>query len=192
MRAFAAHSTGGSPTSPTFQCTKNPSALLYIDGKRGLVAHDLNTDRERVLVDWQPTNRILMFRVAFDGQTIALQRERGVDKERVETLEVRAPDGTIHAILERPPAKRAALAAWTPAGDIVFEERTLAPDTSNVVNHLWTIAATGGAPHDVGFAVEFAGQNLVTVRPDGQQFAYTEDKLDCELLALPHLFPQRR
>jgi len=178
--------------SPIFQCARNPSALLYLDAKRGLVAHDLATDRERVLLDWSQTNRILMFKVAFDGKTIALQRARGRDKEPVETLEVRTPDGTIHPILERPSAKAPALVAWTPSGDLLFEERVLAPDLSNVVNHLWKIASTGGAPHDVGFTVVFGGQNPVTVRPDGQQFAYTEDKMDCDLLVIPHLFAPRR
>lgn len=172
-----------------FHWTHSDASVGYNRASVGVVAHDLSTHQEQVIVPDPPRGSILSFGFAPDGQTLAYSSNRGDGPvDGVASLEVRPP-GEAPRVLVTLPGRRAVLfQGWTGDGrELIYSSRTEA----SPIPRLWRIPATGGRAADMNIPLDTPhNQNFVALAPDGRCIAHTAGRTAFEIWSLDALLPE--
>jgi len=163
---------------PSFQCEPGGRELFYADA-RGVVAHDLSSGGERIVVPKGARSTIGPIGISPDGRTVAFVGRTAAAAGDTVTLEVQAIGGTPRELLRVTPPNDLWFQVWTPDGrDILFTQWTGTPSARP---RLWRIPAAGGQPRDTQFELRTPPGNLGSLSPDGRRIAYTERERFWEL-----------
>lgn len=155
---------------PYFRSAPNGRDFLYVDS-RGIVAKDLSTDDERVVVPRGGRSSVGPFGISPDGGSIAFVGRTAAEGGEMVTLEVQSAGGAARELLQVRPPNNLWFQLWTPDGrDILFSQWR---STGGPSRQVWRIPAAGGEPRDTGFAFSNA-MNIGSLSPDGRRVAYNE------------------
>ena len=174
--------TGTDGNLGAFECTRDGRTLLYLSRTRGLVAHDLSSGHEAVLIP-QPFGRFVL---SPDGRSIAfgVVTHHGDDADDTNVIKVRAPDGQSRVIVDPQGRGVVFLQGW--ASDSLGILFTTAPSwQADAVGHLWRTDPQGQTKHDMGLAVLGNTTNHMSVTRDGRRLLYTEAESFQELHTSP-------
>jgi len=146
----------------------------YVDPRRGLIARDVATGTEDVVVPVSRGSRPSRFFLSPDGRSIALLR---VDDEASSAvLEVRGRQGRPRALVRTNAGTALDFHGWTPDGQaLLYSQGSRSPLP------LWRISVHGGPPMDMRLPWTQT-PNVMSVSPDGDRIAYTENTFLTELL----------
>jgi hypothetical protein len=158
------------------QFTPDGRAFLYTDPRRGIIAHDLASGRDEVVVPVRAESRPGRFAMSPDGHALAFVRLAGPEDTLGSTIEVQRPGRRPVVLVQAAWPEAITLHAWTPNGTHLLYARS----RGDALGSLWRIAADGGTPVDLRFRI-FGGPNAISVHPDGQRIAYAERVLSPEL-----------
>jgi serine/threonine protein kinase/Tol biopolymer transport system component len=164
--------------------------IYYLRRGLGVIAHDLETHREDVIVPKASRDVAFSLVVSPDGSQIAFtssEQNAGTTIIEVVTLHDRQRHD-IH-VLQSPTA--AYVHAWTRDGrELLY---TTATRGSDLPHRLWRISASGGEPHDMGLAIEGNTQaNKAALSPAGDRLAFTEGVPEWQLWVMSDFLPAAR
>ena len=151
--------------------------FLYRDGDRGIIAHDVKSATETVIVDGAPVGP---FRVARDGGSLAYTQPIRSADSRVTALMVQTHRGPARELLRVRHPEQLMAQAWTPAGDGVLY--TLA--SGDRPHDLWVMPVSGAPARRLGVSFIRSGSsepNGLTLNVDGATIAYPERVVQSEL-----------
>lgn len=154
---------GQNVASQSFQYSPDGREFFYLDRARGIVARNLTTGEERVVVATEASASLGVFALSPDGQSIAFRRTRN----GVNTLEVQAMNGTPRTLVT---LKDEALRSvdWTPdSQDLLYSKGPIEQ------RPLWRVSVRGGEPRDTHFSLTTPA-NSISFSPDGRRVVYTE------------------
>src|SRR5579864_2224910 len=163
--------TGTDSNQGNFECTRDGRTLLYKSQTRGLVAHDLSSARETVVIP-PPVNRC---QLSPNGRWIAFEvvTHHGDNADDTNVIKVRAPDGQIRVVVDPQGHGVVYLQSW--ASDAVGILYTVAPSwQTDAVGHLWRTDPQGKTKQDLGLAVVGNTTNRMSLTRDGRRLLYTE------------------
>jgi Tol biopolymer transport system component len=156
--------------SPFFQFSPDGREFFYVDPTAGIVARDLTTGNERLVVSLGVNLEVWPFAIAPDGRSIAFRSHRADEH----TLQVQPLGGTRRELVRTKDGL--VFQAWTPDGRDLFYATGRSPEPAK----LWRIPARGGKPRDLQFVVG-STVNPISIRGDGRMVAYAERKARADL-----------
>jgi Tol biopolymer transport system component len=174
--------TGTDGNLGSFVCTRDGRTLLYQSLTRGLVAHDLSSGRETVVLP-PPVGRS---QLSPDGRSIAFEvvTHHGDNADDTNVIKLRAPDGQTRVVVDPQGHGVVHLQSW--ASNALGILYTAAPNWQNdAVGHLWRIDPEGQTKEDMGLAVVGNTTNRMSVTRDGRRLLYTEALSFQELRTTP-------
>jgi Tol biopolymer transport system component len=169
-------------TNPGFsEVSADGRDFLYGDNERGVVARNLESGLERVVVARRADAALGRFGLSPDGQSIAfVTRSRDDGVEAVTTIEIQSIGEASHVLVRAVAPERLDFQAFTQDGlSVVFIRAGLQSG-----QHLWRVAASGGEPHDVHLT-KANTPNAVSLSPDGRGIAYADPTYRQDLRVLP-------
>jgi Tol biopolymer transport system component len=158
------------------QLSTDGRALLFVDSRRGIVAHDIETGKETIVVAKGARSAIYKFGVSPDGLWVGFLSQPGGEGEGL-ALELQPRGGPARRLLTATSPATLEFQAWMPDSRSLLISRSTVG--ANKPDQLWRIAVTG-EPQDLHFAVSRA-VNQVSLSRDGSRLAYTEKNPFLEL-----------
>ena len=170
-----------------FRSSRDGRALLYVDPKRGIVAHELATGRETIRISLVPGSSFYVFGESPTDDAIAFAS--CADSRCV--LNVQVGDGPPRVLVSSP-TDDISFQGWTPDGRQILYTRdpratALAKDT---LVDLRVTPVTGGLSRSLHVPIFVSRGGRVDLRPDGRSIAYTEQDSFPELWARDGVFPR--
>jgi len=179
----------GLNTVPHSQYAPDGRRFLYVHPPRGIVARDLLTDHEQLVVP-NAGSQLGRFFISPDGSSIAYVGSTGGDARdpdavarSIDRLEVQPFGGRPRELARVKSPAWLTLHGWTPDGQHLLYAR----DAGSSPHRIWRIPASGGSPVDTRVAI-LPEPNPISLSPDGRRVAYTERVVQTELWITPVFF----
>lgn len=170
-----------------FRTSRDGRALLYLDPKRGIVAHELATGRETIRIPRVAGSRLYVFGESPTENAIAFSS--CLDNRCV--LNVQTGDGPPRVLVSSP-ADDMIFEGWTPDGRQILYTRDPRPGldlpTDTPVD-LRLIPVTGGPSRSLHVPIFIRRGGRVDLSPDGRWIAYAEQNSFPELWAQDGVVP---
>ena len=148
-----------------FHPTPDGRDLLYIDA-RGIIAHNLSDNSERVLAQTGSRTISGEFGITHDGMMLAFV-ERTTDGNDILTVQPLSSPAS-RELLRVPAASQLRFQQWSVNDEsILYSIRTRGSNDTR----LWRVPVAGGQPQDVHLTVN---PGLGSLSPDGHRVAYAE------------------
>lgn len=156
------------------QYSADGQTFFYLHPVTGVIARNLGTGAETIVVPATSRAQPSSFTVAPDERTIAfVASHHGAGPATLNVQRTGEPPVQLPTGRGTPPSN---VHGWTPDGRSVLFSRGAGRDTES----LWLVPAQGGPPIDLRFTFRTT-PNLVRLSPDGTRIAYTERVLQMEL-----------
>ncbi|MBK9240486.1 MAG: PD40 domain-containing protein [Acidobacteria bacterium] len=182
-----------------FRWSVDGRALLYMDAERGIVAHDLASGREAIVVDWKANKFLGFFGFAAspDGHSLAFGAQgAGSFAPAVFAQAFGGAPIDLFRLGSSEPGNRKLLnvLAWTPDNqEILFATLKFGLAVgSDVPYQLWRVPAAGGEPQNVGVRIPgFAPPYATSLSPDLKFVAYSVVERADEMWVMEQFLPPR-
>lgn len=171
-------------------------AFVYRHAPRGMVARDLTTGLENVVVDWkaQGLSGFHGLAVSPDGSSLAFAAMSVKDGVPGRAVFVQSGDGPPRELFRVSRQEFAVVQAWMPDGQAVLFTRYRQGQNAAVdPHHLWMVSVRDGAARDTTVRIPgFTQPYWVALSPDGRRIAYTAGMTSAELWMMENFLPPGR
>lgn len=170
------------------------NAFVYRHAPRGMVARDLSTGLERVVVDWK-ANGLRGFHglaVSPDGASLAFAAMSVRDGAPGRAVFVQTVDGRPRELFRVAAREFVVVQAWMPDGEhVLFTRYTQGQDAAVDPHHLWKVSVRDGDARDTTVRIPgFTQPYWVALSPNGRRLAYTAGMTSGELWVMENFLPR--
>jgi Tol biopolymer transport system component len=160
---------------------------FFYSGLGGIVARDLSSGDERIVVPLGDRDEIGRFGLSPNGQVVAFVSTVVSHGTAIYRLEAQTVGGTLRELWRTTEPLR--FQTWMPDGrDVLVTNKPTAP---NALAQLWRVPTAGGDRRDMHFAIIGNVDNPLSLNPDGRRLAYTERDSYAELVVRQRFWDSR-
>lgn len=168
-------------------------ALLFIHTPRGIVAHDLSSGQEAIVIDRKThaLTGLRGFAASPDGSSLAFSAGTGQGQTSARGVFVQISGGPPRELFRVKAPEFAVVQMWTPdSQEVLFTRFRQGQDALKDPHQLWTVSASGGEPRDTGVRIPgFTNFYPTALSSDGRRLAYTVGQTAAELWSMEKFLP---
>jgi Tol biopolymer transport system component len=164
--------------------------IFYLRRGHGVIAHDLATHQEKIIVRTGARDVAFSLVVSPDGSQIAFtSTEPQSGRSIIEIVTLHDEQRRDVYALQSP--LQAVVQAWTRDGrNLLYTAR---PQRSDLPGRLWRLSVSGGEPHDLDLSIDTnTQQNKAALSPAGDRFAFTDKVPEWQLWVMSDFLPGAR
>lgn len=177
-----------------YQWSSDGKALIYRHDPRGIVARDIATGDETILVDWRANGFTGFhgFNISPDGASIAFGTGTGRGPNLTRSVYVQTAGGPPRALFAVARPEFVVVQGWTPGGDVLFTRYKQGEDATVIPHQLWRVSTAGTDASDTTVRIPGFTQPYFTAgSPDGRRLAYTLGQTRAEQWVMKGFLPPR-
>ncbi len=174
------------------QWSSDGNALIYRHAPRGLVARDIATGHETVLVDWRANGFFGFhgFAISPDGASVAFGAGSRRQPNVKRSVYVQSNGAQPRALFTVAPSEFVVVQGWTPDGDILFTRYKAGEDATVIPQQMWRVSMVGNDAVDTTVRIPgFTQPYFTALSPDGRRLAYTLGQTRAEQWVMKGFLP---